>query len=230
MARCQAVAGLSLGEYAALVAADVLSFEDGLQLVNLRAQAMQEAIELVPQLQCSVAGLERSKVDRLCAEALKVAKSEPRECKVATCLFPAGFTCSGNKECIEQLCKLAVAQKALQAKPIKTGGAFHSSLMRPAQDALAAALDEVKIKMKPPRCSIYFNATGKMVKAGSNPAQIVDLLKQQLVNEVMWEASVKAMIMDQVRDFYECGPLKQLKAMIKRIDADAFKRTENVGV
>lgn len=228
--RAQAVAGLSLGEYAALVAADVLSFEDGLQLVNLRAQAMQDAIDMVPGAQCSVAGLPREKVDMLCAEALKVAKSEPKDCKVATFLFPAGFICSGNKECIDQLCKLAVAQKALQAKVMKIGGAYHSTLMRPAEEALATALQQAKAKMKPPRCGIYFNSTAKLVKAGSDPSEITQFLQKQLTNEVLWEPTVKAMIIDQVRDFYECGPLKQLKAMIKRIDADAFKRTENIGV
>lgn len=179
---------------------------------------------------CSVAGLERAKVDKLCIEARKVAKNQPGVCNVANFLFPAGFTCSGNKECITELCKLAMAQKALQARVIKTGGAFHSSLMQPAQDAFAAALEEFRPRMKPPKCSIYFNATGKSVKAGTDPSQFIDLIKQQLTSEVLWEPTIKSMIMDQVKDFYEVGPLKQLKAMIKRIDADAFRRTENIGV
>jgi len=84
--------------------------------------------------------------------------------------------------------------------------------------------------MKPPRCAIYFNVTGKRVPAKADPATFVELLKLQLTNEVLWEPTVKAMIMDGVKDFYEVGPLKQLKAMIKRIDADAFKHTESVSV
>lgn len=228
--RPQAVAGLSMGEFTALSAAGVLTFEDGLQLVNLRAQALQDASALVPQAMCSVAGLDRAKVDKLCSEALKVSSSEQPVCKVATFLFPAGFTCSGNKECIDQLCKLAMGQKALQARTIKTGGAFHSALMQPAEDALSAALEEIKPRMKPPKCSIYFNVNGKQVKPGTSPVKFVDLIKQQLTSEVLWEPTIKAMIMDQVKDFYEVGPLKQLKSMIKRIDGDAFRRTENISV
>lgn len=228
--RPQAVAGLSSGEYTALVAAGILSFEDGLRLVQQRAEAMQRATELLPMTAASVAGLERGKVDSLCVEAKKKAKSSPAECKVASCLFPSAFTVAGNKECVEELCKLAVAKKALQARVIKTSGAWHTDLMKPAEDELTAALEEAVHKMQPPKCAVYFNVTGKKIKAGADPATFVDNLKAQLTEEVLWEQSVKSMIMDQVQDFYEVGPLKQLKSMIKRIDADAFKRTENVGV
>eukprot|EP00440_Ansanella_granifera_P002464 gb/GFBE01002681.1/.p1 GENE.gb/GFBE01002681.1/~~gb/GFBE01002681.1/.p1 ORF type:complete len:554 (+),score=120.03 gb/GFBE01002681.1/:1-1662(+) len=225
-----AVAGLSLGEYTAIVVAGVLSFEDGLRLVKLRAEAMQAATNLVPQAMCSVAGLDRAKVDKLCAEAKASDPSPDAECQVANFLFPAGFTCAGTKTAVDKLCQLATAAKALQARTIKAGGAFHTSLMRPAQDQLCRAIDEAADKMVPPRCSIYFNLTGKRVKEGSDPATFVELMKMQLTNEVLWEPSVKAMIMDGVKDFYEIGPLKQLKSMLKRIDADAFKRTENVSV
>lgn len=228
--RRQAVAGLSLGEYTALVAAGVLSFEDGLRLVQARAEAMGRAAELVPQASCSVAGLERSKVDELCELAKKKAKFSPAECKVTNCLFPSAFTCGGNKECVEELCKLAMAKKALQARMVKSPGAWHTALMQPAEDDLMAAFDKVQDKMSPPVCDIYFNVTGKKVKAGTDPAMLVDKLRAQLTTELLWEQTIKTMIIDQVQDFYEVGPLKQLKSMIKRIDADAFKRTENVGV
>lgn len=228
--RPQAVAGLSLGEYTAIAAAGVLSFEDGLRLVKLRAEAMQRATEMVPQAMCSVAGLERAKVDKLCVEAKKVGKTQPAECRVANFLFPSGYTCAGHKECIDELCKLAMENKALQARLIKTGGAFHTSLMQPAQDELITALDEMRSKMQPPKCCIYFNCTGKKVNRGADPSTFVDFMKEQLTSEVLWEPSIKAMIMDGVKDFYEVGPLKQIKSMIKRIDAEAFKRTENVSV
>jgi [acyl-carrier-protein] S-malonyltransferase len=224
------VAGLSLGEYTAIVVAGVLSFEDGLRLVKLRAEAMQEATSRVPQAMCSVAGLDRAKVDKLCEEAAAADPSPDAECKVANFLFPAGFTCAGTKDAVDKLCKSAMAAKALQARVIKAGGAFHTGLMKPAQEELSRAIDEAADKMSPPRCSIYFNLTGKRVKEGADPATFVELMKMQLTNEVLWEPTIKAMIMDGVKDFVEIGPLKQLKSMIKRIDADAFKRTENVSV
>lgn len=233
--RCQAVAGLSLGEYTAICAAGVLDFEDALTLVKVRGEAMQVASALMPQLMCSVAGLDRPILDRLCKQvidedtACKARGQEP-VCVVANCLFPAGFTLAGTKECIDRLCVLAKDAGALQARTIKTGGAFHSTLMKPAEDELAAILDKMLPKMKPPRCAIYFNITGKKVNAGTEPSEFLDLMKQQLTSEVLWEHSIKQMIMDQVKDFYEVGPLKQLKSMIKRIDQDAFKRTENVAV
>merc|ERR1740123_2940437 len=130
--RPMATAGLSLGEYAAVVAAGVLSFEDGLRLVKVRAEAMQRATELVPQSMCSVAGLDRAKIDRLCEEARKyeneqagkTGKPADAECKVANILFPSGFTCGGTKMAVAKLCELAMAAKALQARVIKAGGAF----------------------------------------------------------------------------------------------------------
>ncbi|OLP87520.1 Malonyl-CoA-acyl carrier protein transacylase, mitochondrial [Symbiodinium microadriaticum] len=202
--RCFCMAGLSLGEYTAVTAAGVLSFEDGLKLVQLRAEAMQEASKRTPQAMCSVAGLDRA--------------------KVANFLFPSGFTCAGTKNAIDDLCKRATAARALQARPIKTSGAFHTPLMSPAQEQLSRALDAAA------QCSLYFNVSGKRVKEGSDPASFLELMKMQLTNEVLWEPTIKAMIMDGVKDFFEVGPLKQLKSMLKRIDADAFKRTENVSV
>merc|ERR1712039_913969 len=151
-------------------------------------------------------------------------------CQVANVLFPAGFTCAGNKAAVDKLCELATKARALQARVIKAGGAFHTPLMKPAQDDLAKAIDKALPKMKPPRCCIYFNLTGKKVAPGTSPSEFVDLMKKQLTSEVLWEQCVKQMIMDQVKDFYEVGPLKQIKSMIKRIDQDAFKRTENVSV
>ncbi|OLP88585.1 Malonyl-CoA-acyl carrier protein transacylase, mitochondrial [Symbiodinium microadriaticum] len=229
--RVQAVAGLSLGEYTALCAAGVLEFEDGLQLVKLRAEAMQKATEMVPQAMCSVAGLDRNTVDRLCKEAKDLDTSSPMPvCQVANVLFPAGFTCGGTKPAIEKLCELAMKARALQARAVKTGGGFHTPLMQPAQEELSKAIDSMLPKMKPPRCAVYFNLTGKKMPPGTKPSEFVDYMKKQLTGEVLWEQTVKQMVFDGVKDFYEVGPLKQLKAMIKRIDQDAFKRTENIPV
>ncbi|CAK0799671.1 unnamed protein product [Prorocentrum cordatum] len=117
-----------------------------------------------------------------------------------------------------------------QAKAIEAGGALHTPLAAEAAAALAAAIDDLLPRMRPPSCDVYFNATGSRVLAGTPPREFVGLLRRQAVEEVQWEALVRAMIADQVRSFYEVGPLKQLKAMMKRIDADAFKRTECIPV
>jgi len=229
--RPQCVAGLSLGEYTAICAAGVLEFEECLKLVKARADAMQAATEAVPQAMCSVAGLDRPKLETLCKETKEAFPNmKDPVIQVANVLFPAGFTLAGNKECVDKLCQLATKARALQARPIKTGGAFHTPLMKPAQEELNKALDKALPKMKPPRCAIYFNITGKKVAAGTPPAEFIDYMKKQMTNEVLWEPTIKQMIMDQVKDFYECGPLKQIKSMIKRIDQDAFKRTENISV
>jgi len=228
--RPQAVAGLSLGEYTAICAAGVLDFEECLKLVKIRAEAMQEASVMVPQAMCSVAGLDRPTLDKLCKEAKAKDDTPGAVCQVANVLFPAGFTVAGTRNAIEALIKLATAARALQARLIKTGGGFHSPLMAPAAEKVNKAIDEALPKMRPPRCCIYFNYTAKAVQPGTDPKDFVDLMKKQLTGEVLWEQTVKQMIMDQVKDFYETGPLKQLKAMIKRIDQDAFKRTEGISV
>merc|ERR1712061_441147 len=228
--RPQAMAGLSLGEYTAVCAAGVLDFEDALLLVKTRAESMQKATEAVPQCMCSVAGLDRPTLEKLCKEAKADDRDPNCVCQIANLLFPAGFTCAGNKTAVDKLCELATKARALQARVIKAGGAFHTPLMKPAQDELSAAIDAALPKMKPLRCCIYFNMTGKKVSPGTDPKEFVDLMKAQLTNEVLWEPTIKQMIMDQVKDFYEVGPLKQLKPMIKRIDQDAFKRTENISV
>merc|ERR1712061_873434 len=206
--RFQATAGLSLGEYTAICAAGVLDFEEALKLVKLRAEAMQEATEKVPQCMCSVAGLDRPTLEKICKEAKAADKDPDCVCQIANLLFTAGFTCAGNKTAVDKLCELATKARALQARVIKAGGAFHTPLMKPAQDELSAAIDAALPKMKPPRCCIYFNLTGKKISPGTNPAEFVALMKRQLTNEVLWEPTIKQMIMDQVKDFYECGPLK----------------------
>jgi [acyl-carrier-protein] S-malonyltransferase len=223
------VAGLSLGEYTALACAEVLSFEDALTLVKLRALAMQEAANLKPQAMCSVAGLDMKILDKLCAEAIE-AQGGGKICQIANHLFPAGFTCAGDTDCIDKLCVLAKDARALQARVIKAGGAFHTPCMQPAQEKLEAAIDQVFSKMQPPKFHVYFNITGQKVARGTDPKQFVHLMKEQLTRPVLWEQTIKAMISDGCQEFYECGPNKQLTAMMKRIDANAFKRMAQMPV
>merc|ERR1712039_1161567 len=105
------------------------------------------------------------------------------------------------------------------AKVLKTSGGFHTSLMAPAQAKLGKALDECLPSMKPPTTTVYMNSTASPIKPGTPPKEIVELMKKQLTSPVLWEPSVRAMIKDGVSEFYEVGPMKQIKAMMKRIDS-----------
>jgi len=227
--RPQAVAGLSLGEYTALCVAGVFSFEDGLALVKLRGEAMQEAAKSSKQAMLSVAGLDKPKLAQLCVEAAKK-EGGKAVCQIANELFPKGFSVAGTEAAIMALKELADKAGALQAKVLKTSGGFHTPLMKPAQDKLSQALDEMLPKMKPPKTAVYMNTTAMPVKPGTSPTQIVGLMKKQLTNAVLWEPSVRAMIKDGVTEFYEVGPMKQLKAMMKRIDAKIWNNTSNIEV
>lgn len=226
--RPQIVAGLSLGEYTALCVAGVFTFEDALKLVKLRGEAMQEAAEASKQAMLSVAGLDRTELDRHCVEAAK--KEGPQGvCQVANCLFPKGFACAGTEKAILNL-KESVEPIALQAKLLKTSGAFHTPLMQSAADKLGVALDELRPRMNPPECTVFANASAQPLAPGSDPSAIVDLLKKQLTQPVLWEDSVRSMIATGVTEYYEVGPMKQLKAMMKRIDMNTWKTTVNIHV
>jgi len=223
------VAGLSLGEYTALCAAGVFSFEDGLKLVKLRGEAMQEAAAMGSQAMLSVAGLEKATLDKLCAESAKEEGSSG-VCSIANALFPNGFSCGGTEKAINLLKEKAEKAGALQAKVLKTAGAFHTELMKPAQVKLNEALDQVYPSMKPPTVTIYMNATSEPVKVGGSVDTIIGNLKKQLTSSVLWEPSIKKMIDAGIKEYYECGPMKQLKAMMKRIDQTVWKTTTNVDV
>jgi len=226
--RASVMAGLSLGEYTALCAAGVMSFEDGLKLVKLRGEAMQEAAESSKQLMLSVVGLQQADLEPLCKEA--ASKEAGGVCSIANCLFPGGFSVGGTEQAIHTLKDLAEKKGAMQAKVLKTAGAFHTSLMQPAQDKLSAALEETLPNMKPPMHTVWMNANAQPMRPGSDPKEIVALLKRQLTNPVLWESSVKAVLKEGVTEFYEVGPMKQIKAMMKRIDPAAWKSTTNIEV
>ena len=225
--RC--MAGLSLGEYTALCAAGVLSFEDGLRLVKLRGEAMQEAAQVGKQAMLSVAGLEQKLLEQCCVDAEK--KAGPGSvCRIANALFPKGFSCAGTEKAVNELKTLAESKGALQAKMLKTGGAFHTSLMQPAQEKLEKALQEAFPKMKPPNCDVYMNVTGQPLPAGTDPKVILGLLQKQLTSPVLWNPLIEKMIQDGITEFYECGPQKQLKAMMKRINNKMWNKTFSMEV
>mmetsp|Transcript_90748 Transcript_90748/g.194638 ORF Transcript_90748/g.194638 Transcript_90748/m.194638 type:complete len:494 (-) Transcript_90748:209-1690(-) len=227
--RAKCMAGLSLGEYTALCAAGVLSFEDALKLVKLRGEAMQEAAAIGKQAMLSVVGLERNVLEGLCTQAEK-SEGQGAVCRIANALFPKGFSCAGTEKAVNELQKLSEKGGALQAKLLKTSGGFHTSLMQPAQEKLKKALDEALPNMKPPRCEVYMNATGERLAPGAGAAEIVELLGRQLVSPVLWSPIVEAMIKDGVSEFYECGPQKQIKAMMKRIDNKVWNKTTSMEV
>lgn len=229
VSQCQVMAGLSLGEYTALCAAGVFTFEDALSLVKLRGEAMQEAAETSPQLMLSVAGLDQATLEKLCKDAIKK-EGRGAVCQIANSLFAKGYAVAGSEKAIKHLEETAVPAGALQAKVLKTSGAFHTSLMQPAANKLGAKLDEIRPRMSPPSVAVFANATAAKIAPGTSPDVIVDLLKRQLTSSVLWEASVKAMIADGVKEFYEVGPMKQLSAMMKRIDPSVWKSTKNIVV
>jgi len=131
---------------------------------------------------------------------------------------------------VNALKEMSEKKGALQAKLLKTSGGFHTSLMAPAQEKLKKALEEALPNMKTPQCEVYMNVTGAKLPAGSDPKVIVDLLNKQLVSPVLWSPLIEAMIKDGVKDFYECGPQKQIKAMMKRTSNDAWKNTTSMEV
>ena len=203
------VAGHSLGEFSALVAAGALSFEDGLRLVYARAMAMQKACEKAPSTMAAIIGLADEQVEEICATINR----EGHICVCANYNNPGQVVISGNVEAIEEACEKLTEAGALRALILKVGGAFHSPLMQPAKDELQAAIE--KTEFKTPACPIYQNVDGK---PHTDPAEIKTNLIAQLTSSVRWTQCVQNMIADGADDFTECGPGKALQGMIKKID------------
>ena len=205
------VAGHSLGEFSALVAAGALSFEDGLKLVYARAMAMQKACEVAPGTMAAIIGLPDEKVEEICQEVSKEGKV----------VIPANYNCpgqlviSGDKEGIEEACEKLKAAGAKRALPLKVGGAFHSPLMQPAKDELQKAIEATTVNT--PQCPVYQNVDGKPY---TDAAKIKANLIAQLTSSVRWTTTVQNMIADGATDFTECGPGKALQGMIGRISKD----------
>lgn len=203
------VAGHSLGEFSALVAAGALSFEDGLKLVYARATAMQKACEAAPGTMAAVIGLPDEKIEEVCKEC-----STP-----GNIVVPANYNCpgqlviSGNVDAINQACEKLKTAGAKRALPLKVGGAFHSPLMQPAKEELQKAIEATEFSA--PKCPVYQNVDGK---PHTDASEIKANLIAQLTSSVRWTSSVQNMIADGADDFTECGPGKALQGMIGRID------------
>lgn len=203
------VAGHSLGEFSALVAAGALSFEDGLKLVHARAMAMQKACEANPGTMAAIIGLPDEKVVEVCAEVSATGKVVV----AANFNCPGQLVISGDAEGIGEACEKLKAAGAKRALPLNVGGAFHSPLMKPAKDELQTAIEQTEFKA--PKCPVYQNVDGK---PHTDAAEIKANLIAQLTSSVRWTSSVQNMIADGADDFTECGPGKALQGMIARID------------
>lgn len=203
------VAGHSLGEFSALVAAGALSFEDGLKLVAARANAMQKACEANPGTMAAIIGLGDEKVEEVCSEV----SANGQIVVAANYNCPGQLVISGNVEAVNAACEKLKEAGAKRALPLKVGGAFHSPLMQPAKDELQAAIEQTEFAA--PSCPVYQNVDAK---AHTDAAEIKANLTAQLTSPVRWTASVQAMIADGADDFTECGPGKALQGMIGRID------------
>lgn len=203
------VAGHSLGEFSALVAAGALSFEDGLKLVATRANAMQKACEANPGTMAAIIGLSDEKVEEVCSEV----SADGQIVVAANYNCPGQLVISGNVEAVNAACEKLKEAGAKRALPLKVGGAFHSPLMQPAKDELQAAIEQTEFAA--PSCPVYQNVDAK---AHTDAAEIKANLTAQLTSPVRWTASVQAMIAAGADDFTECGPGKALQGMIGRID------------
>jgi len=206
------VAGHSLGEFSALVANGVLSFESALKLVAIRANAMQKACELQPSTMAAVLALDDAKVEEICAAVTA---------ETGEIVVPANYNCpgqlviSGSLKGVEIACERMKAAGAKRALILPVGGAFHSPLMAPAKEELQAAINTATFNT--PSCPVYQNVVAVAV---TDPAQIKQNLIDQLTGAVRWTQSVQAMIADGGHEFTEVGPGKVLQGLIQKINKE----------
>lgn len=202
------VAGHSLGEFSALVANGALSFEDGLQLVSKRAMAMQKACEITPSTMAAVLNLEDSIVEEICASIDGVVVAANYNC-------PGQLVISGEYKAVELACEKMKEAGAKRALILPVGGAFHSPMMEPAREELAAAIEATTFST--PSCPVYQNVTANAV---SDPAEIKQNLIAQLTGAVKWTQSVNQMIADGATSFTEVGPGKVLVGLVNKINKE----------
>ncbi|MDA9101078.1 ACP S-malonyltransferase [Omnitrophica bacterium] len=200
------VAGLSLGEFTALVAGKALSFDDGLKLVQKRAEAMEQAAQNHPGTMASILGLNQAQCEEIAAEA---------GCQVANLNAPDQIVLSGTEPAIDKACAAAEAKGAKRAIKLKVGGAFHSALMKEAQDELRNALSETSVTS--PECLFIPNVTAQAV---SDPDEIKSLLSRQLTSPVRWVETMARASETGIGQFIEVGPGKVLKGLAKRSQRD----------
>jgi [acyl-carrier-protein] S-malonyltransferase len=215
-AGCVATAGLSLGEYTALVFAGALTFTEGLRLVRRRGEAMQAAADATPSGMVSVLGMEPAKVEELCAAARSAGLI-----RVANLLCPGNVVVSGTKAACDEVERRAEAAGAMKTIRLAVAGAFHTELMKPADQALAEALRGVTLR--PPRIPVWSNVDAR---PHTEPEEIKALLVRQVLQPVLWEQSMRGLLAAGVEQFYEIGPGRVLAGLLKRVQRQA--RCQNV--
>lgn len=208
-------AGLSLGEYTALTFAGAFSFEDGLRVVQKRGQAMQAAAVATPSSMASILLIDVPQVEAVCEQA-----SSKGLVKVANLLCPGNTVISGDIAAVDEAVKLAEVAGAKIVR-LSVAGAFHTELMKPADEQLAAALAEVELKT--PRVPVWSNVDAR---PHSDPAEIRQLLVKQVLSPVRWEETMRNMLADGVGTYYEIGPGRVLGGLMKRIQ----RKTEFLSV
>lgn len=210
------VAGHSLGEFSAIVAAEGLSFEDGLNLVSKRAQAMQKACEINPSTMAAIIGLDDEIVEKVCSETNEIVVP-------ANYNSPGQIVISGSIKGIEMAIEKVTEAGAKMALKLKVGGAFHSPLMEPAKIELEKAIDITPFSK--PVCPVYQNVTALPTVV---PEKIKQNLKLQLTSPVKWTQSVKNMLKDGAASFTEVGPGKVLQGLVKKVNNDVI--TESAAI
>jgi [acyl-carrier-protein] S-malonyltransferase len=206
-----ATAGLSLGEYTALVYAGALTFDAGLKVVQARGRAMQAAAEATPSGMVSVLGLEIPDIEVLVSEARSAGQLE-----IANYLCPGNTVLSGALAAIERIEQLAVAKGGIRTIRLPVAGAFHTSLMKPADERLAEALASTTIG--PPFVPVWSNVDAK---PHTNPADFRTVLVRQVLSPVKWEDSMRGLLAEGVERFYEIGPGRVLAGLLKRVNRKA---------
>ncbi len=205
----KAAAGLSLGEYSAIVFAEGMSFEDGLRVVQRRGQAMQAAADANPSGMVSILGWEPERVQALVDEI-----RQPGETLlIANYLCPGNIVVSGSREACQRMATAAEEAGAMKAIRLAVAGAFHSPLMQSAVEQLSEVLQQVE--MRSPRVPVYSNVDAQ---THSDPDEIRDLLIRQVCSPVLWHRSLEQMLADGVIEYYEVGPGRVLRGLLKRIN------------
>jgi len=204
---CEGAAGLSLGEYTALVFAGMMDFADGLRIVKQRGEAMQAAADATPSGMVSILGLEQTKVEEVCAKA-----RAHGTVSIANLLGPGNIVVSGDKAALAAVEPLATEAGAMKCIPLAVAGAFHTEIMRPADEELAKALSQAELR--PGRIPVWSNVDGQ---PHTDPAEMKEILVRQVVSPVLWEQSMRHMLGAGFDKFYEIGPGRVLAGLLKRI-------------
>ena len=199
-------AGHSLGEFSALTASNSISFEDGLKLVSIRANAMQKACQNTKGTMAAILGLPDEIIESSCNDVDGIVKPANYNC-------PGQLVISGEIKAVEKACIILKEKGAKRALILPVSGAFHSELMSSAADELKKGIDETEFRK--PKCPIYQNFTGK---SEQDPSKIKINLLKQLTGAVLWNQSINKMINDGVKEFYEVGPGNTLQGLIRKID------------